>query len=350
MNLIIPIAGKSSRFPNLKPKWMLTHPMSGHFMVFEAIKGLNLDLFDNIYFIALKEHELIYNFSYGLKKQFEILGKSIKIIYLDTPTKSQSETVYNGILQEKIEGSIFIKDSDNYFEANIIAGNVLCFYDLNDCDKINAKNKSYISLDEKKFITNIVEKKIISSTFSVGGYGFESSACFCRSYEKICNFPGECFISNVIYQLLLDGNKFSAISTKNFEDWGTIKDWNEYKKTFKTFFIDLDGTLVKNSSAYLPPYIGESSPIFENINLIKSMYNNKRTKIIITTSRPEAYRTQTLEELNKFNIPFDTLIMGLPHSQRIIINDYAPSNPFPTASAININRNSDQLKDIISEI
>ena len=42
--------------------------------------------------------------------------------------------------------------------------------------------------------------------------------------------------------------------------------------------------------------------------------------------------------------------MGLPHSQRIIINDYAPSNPFPTASAININRNSDQLKDIISEI
>ena len=26
MNLIIPMAGKSSRFPNMRPKWMLTHP------------------------------------------------------------------------------------------------------------------------------------------------------------------------------------------------------------------------------------------------------------------------------------------------------------------------------------
>ena len=29
-NLIVPIAGKSSRFPNIRPKWMLTHPKSGY--------------------------------------------------------------------------------------------------------------------------------------------------------------------------------------------------------------------------------------------------------------------------------------------------------------------------------
>jgi len=350
MNLIIPIAGKSSRFPNVKPKWMLTHPMSGNFMAVEAVKGLNLESFDNIYFVGLKEHELIYNFSYGLKKQFETLGKSIQIIFLDSPTTSQSETVYNGILQGQIEGSIFIKDSDNYFEADLITGNFICYYDLNNCNKMNAKNKSYITLDKRNFVTNIVEKKIISSTFSVGGYGFESCLSFCKAYEKIRNFSGECFISNVIYQLLLDGNKFLSLNTKNFEDWGTLKDWNEYKKTFKTIFIDLDGTLVTNTSAFLPPYIGESSPLMENINLIKTLYNNKRSKIIITTSRPEIFRAKTLEELNNFDIPFDNLIMGLPHSQRIIVNDYAPSNPYPTAIAININRNNDNLKDILNEI
>ena len=41
MNIIIPIAGQSSRFPDMKPKWMLTHPQ-GDFMVIEAIKGLVL--------------------------------------------------------------------------------------------------------------------------------------------------------------------------------------------------------------------------------------------------------------------------------------------------------------------
>ena len=26
MNLILPVAGMSSRFPGVKPKWLLTHP------------------------------------------------------------------------------------------------------------------------------------------------------------------------------------------------------------------------------------------------------------------------------------------------------------------------------------
>jgi hypothetical protein len=44
-NLIIPMAGKSSRFPNMKPKWMLTHPMKNRFMGIESILGLNLRIF-----------------------------------------------------------------------------------------------------------------------------------------------------------------------------------------------------------------------------------------------------------------------------------------------------------------
>ena len=52
-NLLIPMAGKSSRFPGMRPKWMLTHPMTNRFMVTEAILGINLDFFDSIYFIFL---------------------------------------------------------------------------------------------------------------------------------------------------------------------------------------------------------------------------------------------------------------------------------------------------------
>ena len=42
-SLVIPMAGKSSRFPNMRPKWMLTHPMSNRFMAIESILGLKVD-------------------------------------------------------------------------------------------------------------------------------------------------------------------------------------------------------------------------------------------------------------------------------------------------------------------
>jgi hypothetical protein len=42
-----------------------------------------------------------------------------------------------------------------------------------------------------------------------------------------------------------------------------------------------------------------------------------------------------------------SLIMGIHHSKRVLINDYANSNPYPTALAINIKRDSEDLGDLI---
>ena len=74
--LIIPMAGRSSRFPNMRPKWMLTHPMTNRFMATESILGLNLDFFDEIYFICLQEHEDQYKFVKGFTEELEILESS----------------------------------------------------------------------------------------------------------------------------------------------------------------------------------------------------------------------------------------------------------------------------------
>ena len=41
MNVILPVAGKSSRFPNVRPKWLLTNP-NGNLMVVDSIIGLGL--------------------------------------------------------------------------------------------------------------------------------------------------------------------------------------------------------------------------------------------------------------------------------------------------------------------
>ena len=59
------MAGKSSRFKGLRPKWMLTHPKTNRFMVTEAISGINLESFDKIYFVCLRSHEEKYSFKKG---------------------------------------------------------------------------------------------------------------------------------------------------------------------------------------------------------------------------------------------------------------------------------------------
>lgn len=337
--------GKSTRFPNLRPKWMLTHPTGG-FMGTEALRGLNLDNFSTVYFITNKEHQDNYHFIDGFINELRNINTSIKIefVLLEEQTRSQPETVYECIKRMNITGPILVKDSDNYFEADIgDGGNLVCYFDLNDGNQFNARNKSYIQFDTNGFVNNIVEKKIISSTFSVGGYGFSSAEEFCTYFDKLKHLTSEIYMSNIIFQMLLSGHKFTGIKTANYEDWGTLEEWNRFKKTYRTLFVDLDGVLIENTSVHMRPFIGSGKPISKNINLLQNLHKQGRTKIIITTARPLSSKEETEWELQTNGIPYDMLIMELPHSQRIIINDFAKSNPYPSCTAVNLERNADNL-------
>jgi hypothetical protein len=347
------MGGKSSRFPGMRPKWMLTHPLTGNLMCVESIRGINLDFFDQIYFVFLKEHEDLYNASGAIKKSIKntismgtVLDR-INTVVLDMPTNSQAETVYRAIQKTGINGFIYIKDSDGYFKCNLDSEeNQVTYFDLNNIDEINARSKSYIELDSNGVIINMVEKKVISSSFCVGGYGFNSSTEFCNYYNRIKRLPGECYISNVIFEMILEGEKFKGIESSNFLDWGTIKSWDNFKSKLYTIFSDLDGTLITNTSHLIPPYIGEGDPLINNIEVLLRI-KREGGFVIITTSRPEEYRELTIREMNKHNIPHDMLIMGLPHSQRILINDFAKSNPYPSCSSINIPRDSDSINQYL---
>lgn len=350
-SLLVPMAGKSTRFPNTRPKWMLSHPASNRFMGIESITGLNLDFFDKIYFICLKEHQDQYQFLDGFETELKKIGieNKTEIIFLEEKTESQSETIFRAIKEKSITDFIFIKDSDNYFEVDLKnQTNQICYFDLNENDGINARNKSYLELDNNGVVSNIVEKKIISSNFSVGGYGFSSAKEFCKTYENLKDIECECYISNIIFEMLLLGKTFSGTKTSNYKDWGTLQDWNKYKETYKTLFVDLDGTLVTNTSHLFPPYIGEGKPLQSNIDYLNKLYSTGRVKIIITTSRPKEFYNKTIDELQEKQIPFDDIVMGLPHAQRILINDFAKSNPYPSCSALNIPRNNDNLEDYFS--
>ena len=329
---------------------MLSHPMTNRLMVTEAISGLNLDFFDNIYFICLEQHEDKYSFMKGFVSELDDAGLRAKsnIVLLPEQTESQSETVYTFLSGYDLDGFVFIKDSDGFYRCDVEERNQVAYFDLNDMDDINARTKSYVDLDVNNVVTNIVEKKVISSTFSSGGYGFADAKEFCKTFEKLQDMDGECYISHIIFEMMLSGFTFYGTKTTDFKDWGTLDAWNKYKSQYKCLFVDIDGTLITNSSHHFPPYVGSGEPIENNIDLLADLHEQGKAKIILTTSRPENLRKITIMELQTKGIPYDELIMGLPHCQRIIINDFARSNPYPSCSAINIPRNENNLTEFLS--
>jgi hypothetical protein len=349
MNLIVPMAGKSTRFPGLRPKWMLTHP-NGHFMAVEAIAGLKPERFDAIYMVFLQEHEDSYHFAKGLRNELGDLGlgSQTRFVFLPDATRDQPETVYQVIAREKIEGPILVKDSDNTFSTEVPADNCICYYDLNLAGLVKPQNKSYLIKDEYGNVVNIVEKQVISPFFCVGGYGFREAKEFARSYENL-DLQGARYISHIVFDMLTKGGSFVAQPVSAYVDWGTLEDWENYKRSFATLFIDIDGVLVKNSSSHFIPYYGESEPLRENVGIVRQLRDSGKFQVVITTSRPEKYREVTERQLASLGLRYDYMLMGLYHSKRIVINDYSKSNPYKSCDAINLRRDSDELREILRE-
>ncbi len=350
-NLIIPVCGKSTRFPNTRPKWLLTHP-NGNFMVVQAILGLELDKFDKIYLIALKEHEKTYHFLKGLNEDLKIYGldKKVKVVFFDKPTESQPHTIYTAIKKEKIKGFVFIKDCDNFFNLREIPSkNCVAYCSLTDFDEINPNNKSYINIGENNSITNIIEKEIVSTTFCCGGYGFEDAQEFVKVFDVLHKYNKDLYISDIIFQMMVEWPEktFLALESEGYSDWGTLESWRKYTNKFKCLFFDMDACIVKHSSSHFPPYIGESGPLVKNVARLKELIKTQNIYLCITTSREEKWRKATEKQLRDLGIKFDNLIMGLPHSsRRYIVNDYV-SNTYPTAVAINLLRDGDDLENYL---
>lgn len=350
MNLIIPAAGKSTRFPGLRPKWMLTHP-SGNLMVTEAIRGLECSAFDNIFLVILQEHVQKYQCLEGLRKAFANVGLAhkLRIVVLEHETRSQPETVARAIEKEHITGPIFIKDSDNTFQCRVEAKNAVAIYDLARMPQVNhPANKSYVTLDDNELIDNIVEKQIISPFFCAGGYLFASSEEFLKVFQKLQTHDN-LYVSHIIYEMLLAGAPFEPIRVSGYEDWGTLREWDWHKRHYTTLFMDLDGVLLENAGEYFGPTWGETSAIRENVDALNACYDSGTVRIIITTARPESYREQTLQQLDRERIKYHDIIFGLLHGRRTIINDYATSNPYKSCDAINLKRNSADLKELLEE-
>ena len=337
MEVILPCAGLSTRFPGLRPKYLLTD-YSGKMMIESAVKNF-IDKY-NITIVILREHDEKYNV---VEKLYERFANRVNVIILDTPTKGPADTVYQALKQMSIDdNSILIKDCDGFFDSYATPGNVIYVANLAEYPNIRtAAAKSYTVTNEQGIITTVIEKQIVSQNFCVGGYQFETAAKYIEAFEAISKSTSEIFVSHIIDYMINKGDLFLESGVKNFVDVGILEDWLEYNNK-PTYFCDIDGTIV--DSGYED--YGNEIPLIENINFLLTEYQ-RGCKMVFTTSRKEKYRDQTALMLANLGFEDFHLLMEMNHSKRILINDFAPSNPYPTAVAVNLRRNEDKLKDYL---
>ena len=313
-------------------------------MLQESISGLSLEKVDRIIAIVLKKHVEQYEFIDRVSESID--DNRLEFVVLDEPTDSQPETIALGIQKAGVEGAICVKDSDNFFKSDVKAGNFIGAIDLRDVDYINAGNKSYVVVGNKNNIVNIAEKDVISNMFCVGLYSFESAQKYLHYYEKLKGKDG-LYVSHVIHSMLLDQQNFDVQHVTEFIAWGTLEDWNKFRSQYKTLFVDIDGCIVGASSNYMKPFLGETQALKENIEALNNLYDSGKVTVVMTTARFEKYRELTKNQLKREGLKYHKLIMGLPHTKRIVINDFAPSNQDPSCEAINLPRNVDCLKEFI---
>jgi len=130
------------------------------------------------------------------------------------------------------------------------------------------------------------------------------------------------------------------------------------ESTNKTWFIDIDGTIVKH---IYDDKIDEAieakghdshlleTPITPSIEFLNSIPDNDT--IVLTTARDSKHAPHTIKMLKHYDIRYDRIMFDLMAGPRVLVNDIKPVGtagnkvPMKTAFAINTNRDEGILND-----
>ena len=184
MILVIPMAGRGSRFSNVGytiPKPLIE--VAGKPMLFHAFQSVKDVAYRKLIFIALKEHQDEYNVSDVIKKN---INSTFELILLDEVTEGQLCTVLTAADFFKQDEGLLIAASDSYIKSNIgkeiensKADGLISVRDL------PGEQWSFAKADESGKVIEVAEKVRISNFASTGLYYFRDSKTFEQEANNI---------------------------------------------------------------------------------------------------------------------------------------------------------------------
>ena len=348
LTVVLPCAGRSSRYPGVRPKWMLTTP-DGSLALLKAFASIGVRSAEVRVVVGIRQdHDEQYEAGRLVRSQIP----EAEVIVLEKDTRGPAETVFELISAADVRGQIVIKDADSFFTApELPSGSFIALADLRkeqDITRVGAK--SFVVVNESSAVCAVVEKNVCSNFISAGMYGFENAVSFKQAFIDCVmrrEMRNEIFVSHVMTQLIARGEYVEPIEVSNLIDVGTILEWRSYVAQRSSLVVDVDGVIVKNQSEFFRPYWSEQpEPIKDNVEHLLSL-QVQGAQLIFMTSRPEKYRITTERILIDLGFKIHALIMNCNHGRRYLINDFAATNQYPSAVAINIPRNSDLLKSVL---
>lgn len=234
MLLIIPMAGRGSRFSNVgytTPKPLIE--VAGKPMIYHAFKSVSQVNYRKVVFIALEEHEKQYQVHNLLKK--EVIN-DFELILLDGVTEGQLCTVLKASPFFKEDEGLLIAASDSYIKSNIAeelktskADGIISVIDL------PGEKWSFAKTNELGQVIQVAEKERISNNASTGIYYFSNTLNFQEEAQKMISNKettrGEYYVMPLYNKLIQNGKTILLSHAQEMWDMGTP----EAKQNFETY-------------------------------------------------------------------------------------------------------------------
>lgn len=342
-NIIIPMAGESSRFNyNFKPfikldnRTFIEHCLSAFLKYDNLIESYN--------FVVTREQENKLDVKSKLKNSlFPNYVDKINVFILPEKTRGMYQSVYNifeyysNINKSKnIEKytNMILCDCDHHINVepmikyllnNETPDILIPIWKINDNEHlnwgkviINNVTNEIVRFCEKEYVKHELNKTVNGL---IGCYYIKNPNLL-HEDENLLNMSD--FLSQKYKELDI---KFIRLTDAYF--FGTpdmVVNCIKQHRKLESIICDVDGVLLKHNP--------HSNDLLENNKLLGDCveklkkWREEKKKIILVTSRSKETVKTFTKLLEELDIVYDDIVMGLNPGPRYLINDVKPSNPF----------------------
>jgi UDP-N-acetylglucosamine diphosphorylase / glucose-1-phosphate thymidylyltransferase / UDP-N-acetylgalactosamine diphosphorylase / glucosamine-1-phosphate N-acetyltransferase / galactosamine-1-phosphate N-acetyltransferase len=226
MNLLIPMAGRGSRFANQGiaiPKPLI--PVAGRPMIAWALQSVAHVAYSRIIFVALSEHEATYGVT-GLLRR--IVGSRTTVVLLNDVTEGQLCTVMAARALVDTDEDLLIASSDTYVISNLgqeIAERRPDSRGIISVTDMPGDRWSFARIDETARVVEVAEKVRISDHASTGLYYFANGREFVSVAEEIIRngekTRGEYYVISAYQKYIQRGWRVDISLAPEMWDMGT---------------------------------------------------------------------------------------------------------------------------------
>lgn len=212
LNIVIPMAGLGSRFAREGysiPKPLI--PIHGTPMIQVVINNLRPKMDHRFIFICQRKHVE----EYDLHSKLEAWSPGCSIIQLDGLTEGAACTVLSAKDLINTDDPLMVANSDQYVDISI--DDYLCAMDQDGLTglimtmKASDPKWSFVGLNDKALVEQVVEKQVISDEATVGIYNFKHGCDFvCAAEDMISEnqrVNGEFYVAPAYNKLIENGKR-----------------------------------------------------------------------------------------------------------------------------------------------